>query len=232
MNTNNAHSGPSPQMRATVNALLHPAARGGTLLLVEDSRMTSDSVRQMFRGSGGRLRRVDTLSSARRHLALYTPDVALVDLGMPDGSGLDLINEMARKRPRVPLIIAISGQPDMEDAAIEMGADRFVAKPFANIAAFRQILAPVFFNLRLDAPARTVTHDDTALRDDLYLALDLLRGDILRARWDYTLQFVEGLACCTADFDLRSAVQDARDTGNTTGLALMIRNRLRALPVI
>jgi len=204
---------------------VQPYQRGGTLLLVEDSRLTADTVRLLFRGAGGRLRRADSLRSARRHISLYTPDAAIVDLGLPDGSGLDLIDEMARRRPRTGLIIATSGDSEMEEDAFLAGADRFLPKPFGSGAQFTQILAPVFFGLR---GAGGVDHGSTqaALRDDLYLALDLLNGP--GAQPAYAGQFIAQLACMTGDFALERAVQ----SGDRAQIVTLLRNRLRALPLI
>lgn len=204
---------------------LHPHARGGTLLLVEDSRVTADYVRLLFRGAAGRLRRADSLRSARRHMSLYTPDATIVDLGLPDGSGLDLIADMARRRPRTSLIIATSGDPEMKEDAFLAGADRFLPKPFGTGAAFCQMLSPVFFGLR---GAGGLDQDPTqaALRDDLYLALDLLNGPA--ARPAYAGQFIAQLACMTADIELERAVQG----GESAQIIAVLRKRLRALPLI
>ncbi len=213
--------------------LSQPSLRGGTLLLVEDSRLSSEAIRQMFRGSGGRLRRAETLISARRHLSLYTPDAALVDLGLPDGSGLELITEIDRKRPRVPLIIALSGQPELEQAALEAGADRFLAKPFASVAAFRAQLAPVFFQFRLGTDQPDTPHPDpAALRDDIYLALDLLSGERKGRDRAYALQFVAALARSLSDPELASAVYDARTQGRFAPLANCLQQRLRNQPLV
>jgi CheY-like chemotaxis protein len=203
--------------------------RGGTLLLVEDSRLTSECVRLMFRAAGGRLRRADCLRSARRHMSLYTPDAALIDLGLPDGCGLDLVSEMARRRPRTGLIVAMSGDTSLQDAAITMGADGFLPKPFGNGALFRSVLGPVFHGLR-GAVGPLPTPEYPALRDDLYLALDLLNGE--HARRDYALQFISQIARMTGDSGLAREVADARNKAGYRHLAAALRERLGALPLI
>src|SRR6056300_2029782 len=53
---------------------------GLTILLVEDSRFSSEAVRIMSLRSGVRLRRADCITSARRHMRLYRPSIAIVDV--------------------------------------------------------------------------------------------------------------------------------------------------------
>jgi CheY-like chemotaxis protein len=208
---------------------VNPYSRGGTLLLVEDSRVSADCVRLLFRAAGGRLRRAECLRSARRHISLYTPDAAIIDLGLPDGSGLDLIAEMARRRPRTGLIIATSGDPDLEEEAMDAGADRFLAKPFGNGAIFNQMLTPVFHGLR-GAVVTATSPSEPALRDDLYLALDLLNG--LPGRRGYALQFIRQVARVAGDDALLHAVHAAQDHGRIEQVAARVRERLRALPLV
>jgi CheY-like chemotaxis protein len=100
------------------------------VLLVEDSRVCAEAVRFFCLRSGARLRRADSLRSAHRHLAVYRPSVVLVDLGLPDGSGLSLIEELAAApSPTIP-VIAISGEDPTicSLAAREAGAIGFFAK--------------------------------------------------------------------------------------------------------
>lgn len=233
MNTHSAYSGHRAGERPATMGVSHRYQQGGTLLLVEDSRLFSDAIRMMFRGTGGRLRRADTLCRARRHLALYTPDAVIIDLGLPDGSGLDLIAECARRPLRVPLIIAISGQPELEAAACAAGADRFMAKPIASLAQFRAALVPSCFATPpngLGLPK--AVPDMGAMRDDFYLALDLLQGPDKGNRRAYALQFIEGLARSLHDTAMLDALGAAQNGAGTGPLVEVLRHRLRAQPLI
>ena len=81
---------------------------GLTILIVEDSRYSCEAMRFMAL-RGARLRRADSIQSAKRHLRVYMPSAIIVDVGLPDGSGLDLIRELSSARPRVPALIGTSG---------------------------------------------------------------------------------------------------------------------------
>lgn len=118
---------------------------GLTILLVEDSRYCSEAVRLMSQRSGARLRRADCLKSARRHLAIYRPDVVMIDIGLPDGSGVDLICELGQAPTLAPAIVALSGDDDgsFRAKALEAGASCFLTKPLQDIASFQKIIKSV-----------------------------------------------------------------------------------------
>jgi DNA-binding response OmpR family regulator len=101
---------------------------GLTVLVVEDSRYASEAMRLLCLRSGARIRRADCIASAERHLNVYRPSVAIVDLGLPDGSGLDLITRMGAIQPRVPILLGTSGAEREVAAreAVAAGADGFL----------------------------------------------------------------------------------------------------------
>ena len=69
------------------------------------------------------------LASARRMLARQAPDVLLTDLGLPDGSGIDLIRETARAHPATDImVISVFGDEEHVLASIEAGATGYILK--------------------------------------------------------------------------------------------------------
>ena len=123
---------------------LKPTSRrplhGLMVLLVEDSLTAGEAVRLMCITSGARLRRADCMESARRHLRIYRPDVAIVDMGLPDGNGAELISELAQATPRTQTIIGLSADPSRATAAMKAGADSFIEKPLNSIAGFQSAI--------------------------------------------------------------------------------------------
>ena len=113
---------------------------GMTVLVVEDSRFACDAMRLLCLRSGARIRRADCLQSARRHLALYRPTVTIIDLGLPDGSGAELIAEVSTSLPRVAVVLGTSGDSFAEDVAYAAGADGFFPKPVENLATFQNTI--------------------------------------------------------------------------------------------
>ncbi len=112
---------------------------GLTILVVEDSRYASEAMRLLCLRSGARIRRADCIASAERHLNVYRPSVGIVDLGLPDGSGLEIIERMDGMQPRVPIILGTSGaEADQAGAeCLAAGADGFLPKPIESVGAFQ-----------------------------------------------------------------------------------------------
>ena len=184
---------------------------GLTILLVEDSRYASEAFRLLCQRSGARIRRADSLFSARRHLRVYRPSVVITDIGLPDGSGLELLAELARAEPRIDVILGTSGDPDTESAVKATGADGFVAKPVARLAEFQSAILRHLPRDRQPTGPRIVLEeriapDPIALRDDLAHVADVLSGDEGGPSLDYLTQFLGGVAKSAGDVPLRAAV--------------------------
>lgn len=212
---------------------------GLTVLVVEDSRFACEALRLLCLRSGARIRRADSLRAARRHLALYRPGAVLIDLGLPDGSGLELIADLGRSAPRVDVILGISGDPDAEAAARQAGADGFIVKPILSLDQFQHAILARLPKEALPRGPRalageTVSPDEAAFHDDLAQIADLLTATEAEDRLGYVTQFLEVLAVQAGDAALRNAadrLRQARATGQPWGpdlarLAGLVQDRL------
>lgn len=184
---------------------------GLTLLLVEDSRFASEAMRLMTQRSGARLRRADTLASARMHLRVYRPAVVIIDLGLPDGYGEGLITDLSRAHPRVDVILGMSGDPDGEMRSVVAGADGFLPKPMGSLAAFQSLILKHLPTDRQLHGLRVVTNDNVvpdlvAYEDDLAQAAEVLAHCHDGRSLDYVTQFLSGIARSADDRPLTHAV--------------------------
>ncbi len=88
---------------------------------------------------------VGDLTSARRQLARQAPDVLITDLGLPDGSGIDLIREAARDHPQTEImVVTVFGDEGHVLASIEAGAAGYILKdslPDEFVAVIAQLRA-------------------------------------------------------------------------------------------
>lgn len=186
---------------------------GLTILLVEDSRFASEAVRLMCLRSGARIRRADCLASAHRHLRTYRPSAAIVDLGLPDGHGEDLIRELVGGSQPVQVVLATSGDPDGHDRALAAGAQGFLEKPVRSLGDFQQTILSLLppenrpLGLRL-LPGEDIEPDPIAFRDDIAHMAELLSIPEEAPPADYVAQFMAGLARTAGD-DQLGAVAEA-----------------------
>lgn len=212
---------------------------GLTVLVVEDSRFACEAMRLLCLRSGARIRRADCLRSARRHLKVYRPSVAIIDLGLPDGSGADLIKELSEATPRVAAIFATSGNENGDAVARAAGADGFMAKPITSLALFQDMVLARMPKDRRPAGLRVVSNenvvpDPIAYRDDMAHVADVLGESADDATLDYIAQFVSGVARSANDAPLHNAAKAlarARAQGrpvvaNTAKIAGLIQDRL------
>lgn len=192
---------------------------GLTVLVVEDSRFASEALRLLCLRSGARIRRADTIRAAHRHLKTYRPGVLIVDMGLPDGNGAELIASLANVSPRAPVILGISGDPGYEPIALDAGADGFLQKPIESLAAFQQAILsnlppeeqPKGLRLLSD---ELICPDSAALNDDLAHVADILANANDPATIDYVARFLAGIARSVRD----GVLEDAANTlGNAQG---------------
>src|SRR6476661_2049402 len=110
-----------------------------TLLVVEDDAATATFLADNLTADGYEVLVADCAADALRLMETKYPDLALVDVGLPDTSGLELIRRVrdadglaSRANPAVPMLV-VSGRGTELDRvrALERGADDVVVKPFS-----------------------------------------------------------------------------------------------------
>ncbi len=114
------------------------------ILIVDDEADIRALLRTYLGAQGMRVSEADCGAEALRVLSRQKPDLALIDLGLPDQDGLALIR-MVRDRHQIPIII-LTGRGDTVDKVVglELGADDYVTKPFD----LRELLARIKTVLR------------------------------------------------------------------------------------
>jgi DNA-binding NarL/FixJ family response regulator len=199
---------------------------GLMVLIVDDSRFTCDALRIILQRAGARLKRAESLEIARLHLGSLRPDLAIVDLGLPDGRGEDLIAELSAQGFPV---LGLSGDPDGRALAMDAGAAGFIDKPIGSVAGFVRLIRQLVTGAGAeekgeDRPAPP--GDPLALRDDLVQAATLISGSGDPA---YTRAFVQSLARSIGDRALEVAARQDATRFDRAKLAKLVEDRLLAL---
>ena len=101
------------------------------VLMVEDSVSLSTIYKAYLQDSDYKLVAVETLGSAHAALGAFQPDIILLDIELPDGNGMDFLEEAVRQEhPPKIIIMTAHGSSDMAVQAINKGAFDFLTKPF------------------------------------------------------------------------------------------------------
>ncbi len=144
----------------------------GTILLIEDDPAIRRMLNIAFQDTGLKAVEAETGNDGIKAVIHHKPDLVLLDIGLPDISGLEVVQNV-RGWSKVPIIVlSANGQEGLKVQCLEQGADDYVTKPFGvaelmariRVVLRREISAkspsesPVFVagNLRVDLSAREV----------------------------------------------------------------------------
>jgi DNA-binding response OmpR family regulator len=122
---------------------------GGTILLVEDEQAITEPLAEALEREGFEPRVAGTAADALSSARSDPPDLVLLDIGLPDGSGLDVCREL-RKDGDMPIIMLTARGAEADRVlGLELGADDYIVKPFSA----REVTARVRAVLRRAAPS-------------------------------------------------------------------------------
>lgn len=102
------------------------------VLVVDDSPEVLDLVGRALERDGHRVRVAESVAQARLEIAACVPEILVLDLALPDGTGIDLCRALRTEGSRFPiLLLTAHGEVRRRVAGLDAGADDFLAKPFA-----------------------------------------------------------------------------------------------------
>ena len=146
------------------------------LLIIEDDASLSEIMSRALRSEGYVVETASTFFEADNKIAGYTYDCILLDIMLPDGNGLKLL-EHIKSLDKGDRVIIISARDSIDDkvAGLDLGADDYLAKPFYMAELSARIKSVMrrgsgavsrFMtagNLQMDLQGRTVTVDGNAV---------------------------------------------------------------------
>lgn len=120
----------------------------GSILVVEDEENIANIVKVYLEREGFSVRRCETGKGCLEAAARSSPDLVILDLGLPDADGIELCRQL-RKASDVPIVILTARDAEVDRVVgLEVGADDYVTKPFSP----RELVARVKAVLRRVRP--------------------------------------------------------------------------------
>lgn len=157
------------------NTIKDHTANTPSALLVEDEPQIRRFVRTSLEDEGWQVNESSTLQRGLIDAGTRQPDLIILDLGLPDGDGIDFIKDV-RRWSSVPIIVLSARVSEVEKIrALDAGADDYLTKPFgigelqarvrATLRRRRQPSIDLsdiiqFGNVKIDMQARLVSKDD------------------------------------------------------------------------
>lgn len=123
------------------------------ILIVDDDPEIRSLLARYLSGQGFRTPVASNRAECENQLSASEPDLVVLDVMLPDGSGLDICRGMQERRPRVPVILLTALKEDVDRiVGLEIGADDYLGKPFNP----RELVA------RIKAVLRRAGHEEKA----------------------------------------------------------------------
>ena len=102
------------------------------ILIVEDDKNLGETLEEHLKSIGHEAILAKTIKEAKTFFQNLQPDIILMDIGLPDGSGLELAQELRNQRKDfVLLFLSALNDPETKVKGLEIGAEDYITKPFA-----------------------------------------------------------------------------------------------------
>ncbi len=139
---------------------------GPRILVVDDEPQLRRALRRGLEGHGYDVREAEDGAGALAAFQAFKPDVVLLDLVLPDMSGVDICRELRRRHQTPIIVLSVLGDEPTKVQALDQGADDYLTKPFAT----GELLARVRVALRHGSSERP--QQSTIALGDLVIDLE------------------------------------------------------------
>ena len=172
---------------------------GQRVLVVDDEPQIVRALKVILRGAGYATQQAETKQEALDAVAVRPPDAMVLDLILPDGSGVEVCEEIRRWSGMPIIVLSAVGDEREKVRALDAGADDYITKPFGTdelLARLRAALRRIgdeseprvrIGDLEIDLEARQVSSDGelvhlTPIEFDLLRVLARHRGKLVTHR--------------------------------------------------
>ena len=151
------------------------------ILIIEDEQDIRKFLRLTLQTHGFTPHEADCAREGLRLLTLTRPEVIILDLGLPDMDGLDIIKEVRGFSQTPIIVLSARGREQDKITALELGADDYLTKPFSAGELIARIkVARRHFNRLAEPQQGNAVYDYDGLRVDLAARVVVLDGSAVR----------------------------------------------------
>lgn len=102
------------------------------IMIVEDDVTLNQGLCKALKSEDCSVTSCETIKEARDQLLMGSVSCVILDINLPDGNGIDLLKEIKKERPELPVILLTANDTDMDIVnGLEQGADDYITKPFS-----------------------------------------------------------------------------------------------------
>jgi DNA-binding response OmpR family regulator len=195
---------------------------GLDILIVEDDSDCATSMARLLRMNGHRVKIAGDGGAAMAEMQTASPDIVLLDIGLPDMSGYELAKELkGRKRPRKPFLIAVTGLAEADRRlSAKAGIDLHLVKPVPigeledALESARKRLVAALAKARLEAsPYRSIRSLSCEFEDGVLVVRGQVRSYFQKQLAQTAVSAVAGMAAIGNQIEVLDSFESARTAG-------------------
>lgn len=160
------------------------------ILIVEDEQSLAGSVCDYLGQEGYICQHVANFRDAEERIDLYNYDCIVVDIGLPDGSGLNIIRKLKKNKSQAGIII-ISARNSLNDRidGLDIGADDYLTKPF-HLSELNARLKAIFRRRNFEGNNEIIYNEIKICPDDLAVFVREQPLTLTRKEYDLLIYFI------------------------------------------
>jgi two-component system KDP operon response regulator KdpE len=147
------------------------------VLVIEDEPQMRKFVRIALASHDYRVLEASSAAAGLQQASAYTPDLVLLDLGLPDADGMEVTRRLREWSPVPILVISARGQEETKVKALDEGADDYLTKPFGAAELLARMRVALRHAARVNDGAGPVVMIGEDVRVDLAKRVVLVRGE-------------------------------------------------------
>ena len=160
------------------------------ILIIEDEKSLADSIADYLRQEGYMCEKAAKLSIAEEKTDLYAYDCIIVDIGLPDGNGLEVIKKLKGQKSETGIII-ISARNALTDKidGLEIGADDYLTKPF-HLSELNARIKSIIRRRNFKGSTEIICNEICISPDEMAVSVSGASISLTKKEYDLLLYFI------------------------------------------